>query len=445
MKKHGYDVSYFPFEVSHRVESYHYGLIRDQIEKVKPQLIAFSCYETVYDWVSDCAAFVKKTFGIPIIIGGAYPTLNPAEVVLNDNFNYVCIGEGEYPLFEVCQALEGKRDIAAIRNIWLRDANGQIIRNPVRPLIENLDEIPFADRDIVDTQAQINREVGDKNIKVLAGRGCPYNCTYCSNLSFRRIYPNAHKYVRIRSVNNVIEELVMLKKRYVFDSIGFYDDNLTLFPQWLDEFVQAYKEKVNMPFYCASRVERSTPDVLKKLKDAGCYMILLGVETGDEEFRKKYLRRHMSNELIKKVFRSARDLGIYTWAFNMVGMPYERRQSVWRTIFFNFQIRPSFSMTSIYYPFKGTELGDICHKNGWVNFEKRKKIGSIAEESVLNHPYMSAAEIKFYKLICVITPLCSKVFLRALVTRVKVVIKTKLRNAGQFIAYMFSGKEAAKS
>lgn len=336
---------------------------------------------------------------------------------MNSHFDYVCRGEGEYPLLELCEGLAGRRAIATIKNLWMRDGVN-VIKNDVRPLIENLDELPFPDRDFIDVQAQLNRgEIGDRNIKVIASRGCPYHCSYCSNFYFRSLYPNGKQYVRMRSVEHLIEELVMLKQRFQFDSIGFHDDNLTLFPDWLDMFSKLYKKHVALPFYCASRVERSTKDVLATLKEAGCYMLLLGVESGDETYRKKYMKRFMTNDQIIKAFRLARSCGIKTWSFNMVGMPGEKRLNAWKTIGLNAKIRPSFAMTTIYYPLKGTEMGDACYRDGLVDFNKKERVGTYAFDSVLNHPYMSSFEMRLYKYLCIMTAAGSPIFLRALFSR----------------------------
>lgn len=418
LKRHGYNVDYLPLQVSVTVEDSHRALVSATVDEKRPGLIAFSCYETSFSWIKAIAHHVKKTANIPTVIGGYYPTLAPEEVISDRCFDYVCIGEGEFPLLELCQGLEEKRDLLRVKNIWTVD-RGVVVRNEIRPLIENLDELPFPDRDIIDTQAQLNRgEIGDRNIKVIASRGCPYNCTYCSNSFFRKLYPNGERYVRMRSVEHLIQELELLKKRFVFDSIGFHDDNLTLYPSWLEKFSRMYKERIDLPFYCASRVERCSDDVLAKLKYAGCSMILFGVESGDEQYRKQHMKRFMTNEQIKKAFRATRRFGIKTWAFNMIGMPFEKRQNVWRTIALNCSIRPSFAMTTIYYPFKGTDMGNICYKNGWVNMQKKERVGTYAFDSILNHPHMPNREIVLYKYLCILTAVGSPIFFRALISRV---------------------------
>jgi len=417
LKRAGHQVGYLPLIVSDRIGPAHLAAVRERIAAVKPGLVAFSCYETSFAWICSIAECVKREFRIPTLIGGYYPTLVPEDAIACPHIDYVCRGEGEYPMLELCEGLEGKRDIAGIENLWLR-VNGAVVRNQVRPLIEDLDSLPFPDRDIIDLQAQLDRgEIGDRNIKVIASRGCPYNCTYCSNIYFRRLYPNGNKYVRMRSAENVVRELVGLRERFRFDSVGFHDDNLTLFPDWLKRFSQLYREAVGLPFYCASRVERSTDETLSLLKAAGCYMLLFGVESGDEAFRKKHMKRFMTNGQIAAAFAAARRYGIRTWAFNMVGMPFERRTSAWKTIALNFRIRPSFAMTTIYYPLKGTDMGDACYRNGWVDLEKKGRVGTYAFDSILKHPHMSNLEIRLYKYLCIVTAFGSSVFMRALVSR----------------------------
>jgi radical SAM superfamily enzyme YgiQ (UPF0313 family) len=406
-----------------------YNYIAKELNSFNPRLIGFTVFETGFHWVKQICDFIKKTNpSIITVAGGYYPTLAPEEVINYDSVDIICRGEGEYALLELISGLESNNDIKTIRNLWVKQ-NGEIYKNRIRPLIENLDDLPFWDREIFDYQSHLNlSRKGDRNVKMMAGRGCPYQCTYCSNLYFKELYPNKNKYFRMRTVNHVIEELIYLKNNFDFDYVGFHDDNLTLFPNWLEEFSEEYRKKVNIPFYCAARVETCSEENLDYLKMAGCFMVLIGIECGDEDYRKKAMNRKMSNKSILDACKRVKERKMLLWTFNMVGMPGETRKHLLKTVFLSWKISPDFAMTSIFYPFKGTEMGDFCYKEGLVNPKKKEMIGSYANDTILDHPNISTLEMKIAKYFTIFSAMRShnSFFYKALLERVRKIFPINL-------------------
>lgn len=406
LKKHGHQTALVNLIIAKHLEKEDFEKIAKKIESFSPRLIAFSSYEPSFEWIREIAHQIKKRYQIPIIVGGYYPTLAPQEVIKESSIDIICVGEGEYALLELATSLEEKKDITGIKNLWVKK-NDTIYKNPVRPLIENLDELPFPDREIMgDFQKHLNvGRRGDRDLTMLVGRGCPFNCSYCSNHAFKNLYPNRNKYLRIRSVDNVLKEIEEISRKYHFESISFDDDNLTLFPQWLAEFSEKYSQRFRYPFGCCARVETCTEDNLRLLKKAGCRMLLIGLEAGDEGFRKEVLNRPITNSQIVSAFRKARKLGIKTWSFNMVGLPHEGWRQRWKTIWLNLRVAPDFAMTTIYYPFRGTKLGDLCYERGMVDIKRKKKAGTYTWISILNFPPFVRIQIYISKYLNALTAL----------------------------------------
>lgn len=392
-----------------RINESQYKYIEKELNAFNPRLIGFTVFETGFHWVRQICDFIKKINpSIITIAGGYYPTLVPEEVIKCDSIDVICRGEGEHALLELVNALESNSDIKSISNLWVRQ-NDKIHKNAIRPLIENLDDLPFWDREMHDYQRHLNlSSKGKRNAKVMATRGCPYHCTYCSNSCFKELYPNKNKYSRIRTVSHLVEELMYLKNNFDFDYFGFHDDNLTLFPDWLEEFSDKYRKKINIPFYCAARVETCSGKSLDYLKMAGCFMVLIGVECGDEKYRKSMMNRKMSNNLILDVCQRIKKRKMFLWTFNMVGMPDETRRHVLKTVLLNWSIGPDFAMTSIFYPFKGTEMGDLCYKEGLVNLKKKEMVCSYANDSILDHPNISTLELKIAKYLTIFSAMRSR-------------------------------------
>ncbi len=405
-----------PLKIAGTIEKEHYQEIRKIIKEFLPDYVGFSCYETAFPWIKKISSYVKKHWPkVKVIAGGYYATLAPEEVISFKDIDIVCRGEGELPLLELFS--DPRR--TDIDNLWFKKGN-RVIKNPIRPLIEKLDELPFPDRDMLDYQAQLNLEKkGERTIKVMASRGCPYFCTYCSNKYFRALVPNKNMYLRLRSPQNVIDEIKLIKSKYDFELVGFHDDNLTLDEKWLTKFADLYRKQINIPFYCATRVEYCKNKILDILKKAGCYLLLIGVESGDEKYRSSMMKRFMTNKATIEAFHRARRKGLLTWSFTMVGLPNENRRMLLKTLWLNWRCKADFVMSSIFYPLKGTELGDLCYKSGWVNHQKKENITSYAWDTILNHPILSTPEIRLAKYMNSLTAVRSPLFWELAAGRLK--------------------------
>ena len=182
--------------------------ILKELEKFKPDLICFSVISDHYINACDLAKSIKKTTKAPIVFGGIHPTSVPEEVIKNNFVDYVVVGEGEYALLELVSVLEKGKDTTKIQNIWSKK-NKKIIKNPLRPLIGNLDELPFPDKELFCERVPF---IASKYTTVTS-RGCPFKCTFCNNSYMQRLY-HGSKYFRRRSVDNVIEELKLAKSKY---------------------------------------------------------------------------------------------------------------------------------------------------------------------------------------------------------------------------------------
>jgi radical SAM superfamily enzyme YgiQ (UPF0313 family) len=337
----------------------------NRIRNEDPDLIGFSSTSHTFPYVKELAAWLFEVkIKIPTIYGGVHPTIAPVESIGIEGIEMICRGEGEAPLVELCRKMEDKEDIGDIPNLWVK-ANGTIRRNPLRPLLEDLDKLPFPDRSLFDYQNLMEERQGV--CVFLASRGCPYKCTYCSNQLLRKIYGSKGKPVRFRSVDSLIGEIKDVLEHYPFiHTVHFHDDILFLKRKWSEEFAEKYRKEVNLPFMCNVRADLTNDAVVKLLKKAGCTFVKIGLESGNEEIRSKVLNRHMSNEQIKKAFALCKKAGLITLSYNMVGIPYETPGAILDTIKLNASVSTNFMNVTIYQPYKGTRLGELCREKGLV-------------------------------------------------------------------------------
>lgn len=281
-----------------------------------PGLICMSVTSADYSWACSIAKRIKDKRDIPVIFGGFHPSSVPERVIKEDFVDFVCVGEGEEALLEVADAIEQGKTTKDIPNIWSKE-NGKTIANPPRRLVSDLDSLPFPDKDLF-----YNEYKGFSSIyTIFSGRGCPFVCTYCYNSLFRRIYKDKGPYLRRRSVDNVIDELMLAKNKYGIKKVYFLDDIFIHDINWLREFSKKYRVSINLPFFCEAYPAYVNEEVVTLLKSAGCQTIDMGIQTISEDLRRRYLRREDSNEQIKTAIQLFRKEKIFTHLDIMFGFP----------------------------------------------------------------------------------------------------------------------------
>ncbi|MEW5947077.1 MAG: radical SAM protein [bacterium] len=365
-----------------------------EIRSIDPDVIGFSVVTNMYHFVREWVAWIREA-GLtqPVIIGGIHPTLDPEGVLAETGADCVCIGEGDAAVVEYAEALRSGTDPTGIQSLWF-NYEGSVIRNPIRPLVEDLDVLPFPDWDIYDYNNLYDMKVHRRGT-VLASRGCPNNCYYCCNHKMRNVYPNKSKYVRFNTVDYFIAELKEMVRRYPgIEYFLFNDDIFPISDRYLEEFTEKYIREVNLNFACLAHPNYLNPHKLDLLKRAGCVRLIIGVESGNENIRKS-LNRRVPQKKIIEAFTSAHERGIQTVSVNMVGLPFETRESVLETIRLNAQLRTDLFQISIFYPYPFTESWDICVREGFIKDKKDLEISSCFIQPVIDQPTISRDEVSF--------------------------------------------------
>lgn len=337
--------------------------ILTELAREKPDLIGLSVTSFSLPASLEISRLIKSSYPeIQIIWGGGYPTLFPEESINYPCVDAVCIGEGEISALEYLNRLNDGRKLD-VEGIWHKDKKGQVHRNRLRPFNENIDALAFPDWGHwnIEKHLQKNLYFVPGAIKLLASRGCPYNCSFCSNEAIRRAIPG--KYYRQRSPENIVAEIKMNAAKYSakgFKTIHFADEIFGLHQEFLQDFCALFKEEgldKEFSWCCATRPDVLTQDWVRIAKDAGCVWVWLGVESGDEDIRNKVYRKNISTEQIIKATGYLRDFGIaYNFSL-MIGCPEDTRETIARSMELVKQTRPSTFDVSFYQPLPKTELG----------------------------------------------------------------------------------------
>ena len=367
----------------------------DKIEEGRPDVVGFSLTSGDLPFCLDVARAIKRADKrLPIIFGGAHSTVAPETLMLHDCVDMVCVGEGEYAVRELLDKMGNERDYFSVPNFIFKNS-GEIVRNPVAPLEQNLDLFPFPDRDIWDMERYIEASYG--TIDIIAGRGCPYKCSYCINHKLHRINSAAKRHVRFRSPENILAEIDHVLKSYPgqVKYLFFLDDIFALNKRWVADFAAKYPQKCDLSFGCNGRVEALDEEMCEYLAKAGCTSLHMGIESGSERLRKTVLRRNMTNAQIIRAFRAAKKWGMKASSYNMVGLPYETEADIWETIRLNRECEPDYLHVFIFQPYPGTELHELCKEKGWLLTETMPV--SYKLTSIMNYPHISAREIVWHR------------------------------------------------
>jgi radical SAM superfamily enzyme YgiQ (UPF0313 family) len=331
-------------------------------KELQPGIIGYSVITGSHRYYYQLNSRLKEEVDFFSAFGGPHPTFFP-EMIEEEGVDGICIGEGEGAIVDLANALDEGRLDPSIPNWWFK-VNGKVIKNPVRPLVDDLDSLPLPDRDLVYTKDAISRHSKIKHF--ISGRGCPYNCTYCFNHAFSEIYKGKGKRFRQRSVANVIEELRQVKETYPLEFIIFVDDTFVLSKGWLEEFAEEYPKKIGLPFFCNTRANLVTEEQVKLLKKAGAFCVGMGIEAGNDRIRNELLKRNMSREQILNACRLLHEGGLNFTTTNMLALPTSNLEDDFETVQLNIECRPVYAHAFLFQPYPKTELGEFARDEGWM-------------------------------------------------------------------------------
>jgi anaerobic magnesium-protoporphyrin IX monomethyl ester cyclase len=362
-----------------------------EIARHAPDLVGFSATTHTIRHAQRMATWIKRHRpDLPLICGGIHATLAPAETLAAGALDLVCVGEGDRTLVELCERLTHGIPLDQLAGIWFKEGD-RLVPQAARPLIEDLDSLPFVDRAIF---GFANLEDSQHHTaRVMASRGCPFSCAYCCNAALRKVYPNQHQYVRYRSVDHVIKEIEQLLRTYSFIGyLNFLDDNLPARLDWLRTFSDEYHRRVGLPFKCNCHPQSMSNEVVELLRQAGCQEVHLGIESGNDYLRREVLGRKVPRAQIKDAFARCRQAGITTLAYNIIGFPFEDCHSLLDTFRLNAEARPDTSWWHFFCPYPGTRLHEICKQNGFLT---NRQYDTFLEGVVISQPTLTEAQQDF--------------------------------------------------
>ncbi len=365
-----------------------------KVQTFKPDLIAMTTVEDTWPQVQLLLSVLDQKNCSKTIIGGVFPTLAPNVVLSEEKVDYICVGEGEEALIEVCQALEKGDEPIHVKNIWGKH-KGKTFRNCMRPPI-SMEDIPFADFSLFD-EKRCYRPMQGKIFRMYpieTDRGCPYTCRFCEAPQLNRLYRQEtnSRYFRRKSWDLVHQELKLYIQKYNMEYVYFNAETfLAMSQQEFGEFIEVYSD-IKIPFWCQTRIETISEDKLKAMEKINCNRISIGLEHGNEEFRQKVIGKGFTNKMMIELFQVFEKTSIPVTINNILGFPDETREMVFDTIELNRHLTTDSVNAYYFVPYYGTPLYEHCLQKGYIS--KNTQTKSLALGSCLNMPHLPAEEIQ---------------------------------------------------
>jgi radical SAM superfamily enzyme YgiQ (UPF0313 family) len=334
----------------------------DAIVASRPDLVAFSVMTDWYAWALDLARAVKERVRVPIAFGGIHASSVP-DVVLEEDCVDVCgVGEGEAALVELADRFGeyrrgGARDV---HGLWFRD-DGEITRNPHRPPEENLDALPFPDKDLF-----FSKLPGfQRRYHITTSRGCAYRCSYCCHNFYRKLFAGSTP-IRLRSPENVIRELSEAKKRWRLEVVRFMDDIFGWDRKWLRAFARDYARHVGLPMKCFVYPSLIDEETSALLAESGCKFVNMGIQTVEDEIRKHVMNRPKGTAAeCRRAVSLLQAKGIGVAADHIVGIP-EADDFPAAARFYN-EVRPNVILVYDLTCYPETEITQYCKEKGYID------------------------------------------------------------------------------
>ncbi|MBL6989390.1 MAG: cobalamin-dependent protein [Bacteriovoracaceae bacterium] len=347
----------------------------DKILEFKTDVVGIGCMTSEYPTVEKLVREIKsRDQKIITVIGGPHIVLSPTGPLSNADIDYVIAGEGEETFPELVEALEAGKDPSGVQGIGF-NLNGEVILTATRPYIEDLDQLSFPAWDLIDLEDYYKVPLSHKMLTVdsrfmtiFTSRGCPYQCAYCFKVFGKK--------ARLRSAQNVFEEMQTLNRRYGISNFIIIDDVFNINPQRVEslcDLIISSSLQPKLAFLGGFRGDIVTERLIKRLKEVGTYNISYAIETSSMRLQ-KVIKKNAKVARLKEVIAYTNKLGIFTTGFFMMGLPTETLGEVKDNIHYALSSKLNLVIFSILTPFPGTQMYDDLKRDGYKIDSKHENI-----------------------------------------------------------------------
>jgi anaerobic magnesium-protoporphyrin IX monomethyl ester cyclase len=332
--------------------------MKKQVAAFDPDIIGITSTTSTFQSALQATHVLKESYPNALtVLGGPHVTFMDTST-LNEcpDVDVVVRREGEETLLDLARYVANEKQLDEVAGITFRK-NGKIAQMPDRPLIQNLDQLPFPA--LKHFPLDKYKIYGRTYLPIITSRGCPFQCSFCVS---SRMVGNT---LRARSPKNVVDELEWLKTVHDAEAYVFYDDILTFNRKRIYDLCDEIKSrKIGLPWDCTTRVDYVSRELLAKMREANCQEVFFGVESGCQRILDAVHKR-TSIELNERAIKWAKEAGLFVAVSVVVGYPGETRETLKQTLEFIRRVKPDDAYLSVAMPFPGTELRTLVEKMGW--------------------------------------------------------------------------------
>ena len=368
------------------VEDISFPHLQKMIEGYRPELVVINAVTPSIESDLSTVRWIKKIdHHIKTAVIGIHGTALPDNCFeIEPELDYVVRGEPEYTVCDIALAIRDSKEIPTIAGISYQ-VSGEIFHNQERAAIKNLDELPFPAWDLIRRDKYRMPFTNKKFLLVATSRGCPYRCTFCADNAYYG------KKLRLKSPQRVVDELAWDKEKFGIDEFLFWTESFTINKEFSQDVAEEIiKRGLKVSWVCNSRVDNVDKDMLKRFKEAGCWMIGYGVESGNQRVLDS-VNKEIKLEQTVQAINLAKACGLDVTAHCILGFPGETKETVKQTIRFVKKLDIDFAQFYCAVPFPGSELYNLSRKKGWINTSNWRRFEQ--NYSVLNTGSITAEEI----------------------------------------------------
>ena len=367
---------------------------RKTVERWKPNVIMASAMESTIDLALDLLKTIRD-LRIPTVLGGVFPIYNPDQAIRFDEIDVICIGEGEKVIVPICRRLIEDKSLSGIPNIWIKEKDGSITKSLLSPPVD-INENPPLDVSIFE-DSRFYRPMAGKIYRMFpveTHRGCSYKCNFCLAPVQNEKYKNQTgvNYFRKKTIENVMKDIRYFTHKCKAEYLLFWADNFLLYSKnEIDEFCEAYAD-IRLPFFIQTYPTTIDEYKIKKLSKVGLHRVGIGIEHGNEEFRRMILNRHYTNKAAIEGVKILKKHDIQFSTYNIVGFPTETPELHMDSVLLNRIMQPNSAACSIFTPFHGIKLRDMAIELGYLK-DSEINAKTFSDEPILEMPTFSKKQI----------------------------------------------------
>jgi radical SAM superfamily enzyme YgiQ (UPF0313 family) len=336
-----------------------------KVKEFEPDVVGFMCTTGVHKHVMEMAKALKRHHKFLSVFGGHHPTFVP-EILNEQHVDVIVKGEGESAFQDLLNNLRDGKPISNIANLNVKE-DGHIFSNDLRPLVFDLDQNGFPDREALYEASAFYRDMERKCFQ--SSRGCPYKCSFCFHHAWKdKVYKaSMTEYLRTRTPDHVVREVEWVRDTFGVKEVHFVDDIFNLRTQWVEEFCELYAQRVKLPYSVILQSNLLTEKQARLMAQSGCVAARVAFESANDRLRNEVLRKGTMRHHLTNSAKYIREAGIRLTSLNIIAIPGGTFEDDMETLKLNIDAKVAHPLVSLMQPYPETDINEMTREMGLLD------------------------------------------------------------------------------